>query len=324
MKTVWYERNGPAHSVLQVGEKPKPEPGAGEVLVKLVTSGVNPSDVKSRAARPLQWDFIIPHSDGAGVIEGVGDGVADTRVGERVWLWNGQWQRQSGTAAEFIAVPEAQAVPLDDETGFEEAACFGIPGLTAAHAVNLVVGSGKKRVLVTGAASSVGHYVTQMLAATGIEVIATASAQKQPITLEAGAKAAIDYRTEPVAEKVLEASGGQGVDAVVDLDFSSTSLLIGTPAIAPHATIFCYGSNDMGELSVPFRDLLFKSITLSFFLVYELKPDERAAAIDRLHGFIRSGKAETRLEEPMPLENIAEAHALVEEGRANGNVVLRI
>ena len=324
MKTAWYERNGPAHSVLQVGEKPKPEPAAGEVLVKLVTSGVNPSDVKSRAGRPMQWEFIVPHSDGAGVIEAVGKGVAESRVGERVWLWNGQWQRQFGTAAEFIAVPEVQAVPLDDETGFDEAACFGIPGLTAAHAVNLAVAARAGKVLVTGAASSVGHYVTQMLSAEGLDVIATASSKKQEIALEAGAKAVIDYRSGPVAENILEANGGQGVDAVVDLDFSSTSLLIGTPSIAPHATIFCYGSNDMGDLSVPFRDLLFKSITLSFFLVYELMPEERTAAIERLQGFMRSGKAETRLQEPVPLENIAEAHALVEEGRANGNVVLRI
>ena len=126
MKAAWYEQNGAAADVLVVGDMPTPDPGPGEVRVRLRTSGVNPSDVKSRRGRPLVAPRIVPHSDGAGVIESVGDGVQPGRVGERVWIWNGQWKRPDGTAAEHIVVPQNQAVPLDDAIGFDIGACLGI------------------------------------------------------------------------------------------------------------------------------------------------------------------------------------------------------
>ena len=325
MKAAWYERNGPANSVLEIGDKPTPKPNAGEVLVRLETSGVNPSDVKSRAGRPPAFDYVIPHSDGAGWIEDTGAGVDSELIRKRVWVWNGQWQRQSGTAAEYICLPVSQTVLLPDSIDFETAACFGIPGLTAAHAINRLsrtLESG--RVLVTGAASSVGHYIVQMASQAGFEVIGTASSGKHDIVLSAGALAAIDYKQENVGERVLELTNGDGVDAVIDMDFQSTSLLVSSPAIKPWATILCYGSNDMGEIGVPFRDLLFKSLKFDFFLVYELSEQDRAAAISRLVDFIQSGNADTRIGEIMPLEEIVKAHELVESGQANGNVVLKI
>jgi len=200
-----------------------PSPKAGEVLVKLATSGVNPSDVKSRAARPLVGDYVIPHSDGAGVIEAVGEGVDNSRVGERVWIWNGQWQRQDGTAAEYISVPQTQAVKLYDDITFETAACFGIPGLTAAHGINLLEQTTSDTVLVTGAASSVGHYLTQMATLMGRKVIGTASALKHDLVMEAGAMAFIDYQKQDVGEEILKLTDGEGVGAVIDMDFASTS-----------------------------------------------------------------------------------------------------
>lgn len=324
MKAAWYERNGPADSVLEIGDKPTPRAGKGEVLVKLATSGVNPSDVKTRAGRPVPFDFQVPHSDGAGVIEAVGEGVDTGRKGERVWLWNGAFQRQYGTAAEYIAVPEVQAVPLSGDIDFETAACFGIPGLTAAHAVNLLEATSAGTVLVTGAAASVGHYVTQMAAQMGRKVIGTASAAKQDIVLSAGAIACIDYQNEDVGERVAELTNGTGAGAVIDLDFSSTSLLVSSPGIANNATVFSYGSNDMGDLAVPFRHLLFKSITLQFFLVYLLGRQERIAAIDRLGNFMASGHAVTRIARTFPLPEVAAAHELVESGKANGNVVVTL
>ena len=137
MKAAWYSRNGEAQDVMQVGELPMPSPLAGEVLVRLATSGVNPSDVKSRRARPLTDPWVVPHSDGAGIIEAVGEGVSKQRVGERVWIWNAQWQRPHGTASEFIVLPTTQAVKLPDNTDFAAGACMGIPGLTAVQAVHL-------------------------------------------------------------------------------------------------------------------------------------------------------------------------------------------
>ena len=324
MKTALYTRNGPAHSVLEMVSKPVPDPAVGEVSVKLSTSGVNPSDVKSRAGRPLAFDFQIPHSDGAGIIDRVGEGVDASRVGERVWIWNGAYQRPYGTAAEFIVVPEFQAVSLADDIDFRTAACFGIPGLTAAHAVNLVVARGHNKVLVTGAANAVGHYVTQMLVKAGIEVIATTSKSKESIALDVGASIVIDYHNEDVGERLAEITKGNGVDAVIDMDFSSTSRLIPSSGLASGSSIYCYGSNDMGDLEVPFRDLLFKSISLVFFLVYELPVEERLTAIKRLNEFMASGNAVTRISHALAFDEIATAHELVESGQANGNVVLEL
>ena len=324
MKTALYHRNGPANSVLEIVDKPVPNPGAGEVLVKIATSGVNPSDVKSRAGRPFDFDFIVPHSDGAGVIESVGDGVDAARIGERVWIWNAQWQRQYGTAAEYITVPQNMAVKLDDDIDFETAACFGIPGMTAAHGINLIEHTSADTLLITGAASSVGHYATQMATLAGRKVIGTASSAKLDIVKEAGAIACIDYKNENVAERVLEITAGEGVGAILDMDFYSTSLLIPSPAFQEIGSIFCYGSNDMGDIAVPFRDLLFKQVTLEFFLIYKLDDNQRAAAIDRLNAFMRSGHAQTRISNVLPLEEIASAHELVETGQANGNVVLTL
>lgn len=324
MKTALYTRNGSADAVLELRDKPKPTPQVGEVLVKLATSGVNPSDVKSRAGRPLAGDYVIPHSDGAGTIEAVGEDVSASRVGERVWIWNGQWQRQNGTAAEYIAVPQVQAVKLSDDVTFETAACFGIPGLTAAHGVNLLEQTTSDTVLITGAASAVGHYLTQMATLIGRKVIGTASASKHAIVMEAGAVACIDYQKQDVGEEVIRLTDGKGVGAVIDMDFSSTSRLVSSPALRPSASIFCYGSNDMGEIPVAFRDLLFKQIHMQFFLVYELDKAQRQAAIDRLNWFMQSGHANTRIAHVLPLENIVQAHELVESGKANGNVVLSL
>jgi len=130
MRAAYYERQGPAQEVFRVGELSAPEPGPGEVRVKLRTSGVNPSDWKVRKGgfgRGLVAPLIVPHSDGAGVVDAVGSDVTASRIGERVWIWNGQWKRAFGTAAEYIALPSAQAVPLPPTTSDEAGACLGIP-----------------------------------------------------------------------------------------------------------------------------------------------------------------------------------------------------
>ena len=139
MRAAWYERNGAAPEVLHVGDVETPTPGAGEVRIKLKTSGVNPSDVKNRAGatRKIAFPRVIPHSDGAGEIDMVGDGVSQSRIGERVWTWNGQWKRPFGTAAEYITLPAIQAVKLPAAISYEAGACFGIPALTAWHAIDI-------------------------------------------------------------------------------------------------------------------------------------------------------------------------------------------
>lgn len=324
MKAAWYTKNGEAKDVLVVGEQPTPQPAAGEVLVRLHSSGVNPSDVKSRRGRPLAWPLVVPHSDGAGVIAAVGAGVdAATKVGQRVWIWNGQWQRPLGTAAEYIALPAAQAVPLPDAVDFNTAACFGIPALTAIHALRLAQASGAKSVLVTGAASAVGHYVTQIAASRGLRVIGTASAARAATARAAGAADVIDYKSEDVAAKIAAFTDGRGVDAIIDMDLSSTAPLLAKGVLAPHGTLVCYGSNAMGDVPIPFRDLLFRGLSLRFFVVYELTDADRRAALADLAEILKTGKLVTRIAARFPLAQIVQAHEAVEQGAA-GNVVLEI
>src|SRR3569623_2384155 len=226
MRAAYYERTGPAGEVLQIGEMPAPVPGAGEVRVRLRWSGVNPSDVKSRMglrSKQLPFPRVVPHSDGMGVIESVGDGVDHHRIGERVWIWNGAWQRPLGTAAQFAVLPAGQAVPLPESVPDEAGACFGIPALTAMHAVLTNGGMQGRSVLVAGGAGAVGHYAVQFAKQLGAaKVVATvgndATAQ---LAREAGADIVVDYKREDVVARVMEATGGAGVARIIEVDVAA-------------------------------------------------------------------------------------------------------
>lgn len=324
MKAAWYERNGEARDVLTVGEIALPEPGPGEVRVRLATSGVNPSDVKSRRGRPPLFARIVPHSDGAGVIEAVGDGVASDRLGERVWIWNGQWKRAMGTAAEAIVVPQGQAVRLPDTTDFAAGACFGIPALTALHGVTLAEAAPGRTILITGAAAAVGHYATQIAAARGARVIGTASARRAGHARAAGAAEIIDYRTENVAERVKELTGGKGVDAILDMDLSTTAPLLPQGVLGQYGKLVCYGSNVPADIPISFTAMLWGSLTLQLYLVYELRQQERAAAIAELTAMLETGTLKHTIGARFALDDIAAAHEAVESGDVVGNVVLEM
>ena len=322
MRAAWYSHNGEAKDVMVVGEMPLPEPGPGEVRVRLHTSGVNPSDVKSRRARPLVDPRIVPHSDGAGVIDAVGEGVAAQRVGERVWIWNGQWARPLGTASTYMALPSAQAVLLPDGVDFAAGACFGIPALTALQAVHLSGDLKDQTVLVTGASSAVGHYITQLVTLAGGHVIGTVgSPHKAAHAHAAGMKDAIFYKTESVAERVKALTGGQGAAVIIDMDFASTAQLLSAGALASHGTVVCYGSN-APEVPVNFRAMLFASITLKFFLVYDLTAQDRAWGLAQLTALLKAGQLQHSIGPRFSLDHIVQAHETVEAGQSVGNVVL--
>ncbi|MFM7698933.1 MAG: NADPH:quinone reductase, partial [Limnohabitans sp.] len=241
MQAAWYESNGVASDVLQVGLQPTPQPSAGQVRVKLYCSGVNPSDVKSRAARPLGGPIVIPHSDGAGVIDAVGEGVKKSRIGQRVWTWNGQWQRPWGTAAQFICLSDVQAVQMPESLSFQAGACMGIPGLTALRAVQLAGDVEGKTVLVTGASSAVGHYVTQMLKRRGAVVIGTVGSDDKALHAKAaGADHCIFYKTEDAVSQVKLLSDGEGADTIIDMDFSTTIQWMAQGILRPHGHLVCY------------------------------------------------------------------------------------
>ena len=325
MQAAFYSRNGEARDVLTVDSIPMPALQAGDVQVRLVTSGVNPSDVKSRRERPLTDPLIIPHSDGAGIIEAVGDDSLLSRIGERVWIWNGQWQRAFGTAATAIVLPSAQAITLPDGTDFAAGACLGIPALTALQAVCLLGDIRGKTVLVIGAASAVGHYASQMAVLAGARVLGTVgSAQRAAHARAAGVETTIDYKQEPVAQRVRELTAGRGADAIIDMDFSSTAQLLRDGVLAAHGVVACYGSNENRDIGIPFRAALFGSFTIRFFLVYDLIPEDRAARILELNKLLEAGKLQHGIAARFPLRDIAEAHETVEQGKAIGNVILDI
>ena len=328
MKAAWYSRNGEAQDVMQVGDLPTPSPQPGEVLVRLATSGVNPSDVKSRRARPLSDPLIVPHSDGAGVIEAVGQGVPASRVGERVWVWNGQWQRPMGTCAQFIALPAAQAVALPEGTDFAAGACMGIPGLTAVQAVILDERLGGdlrgQNVLVTGASSAVGHYITQMVTQAGGRVIGTVGSEGKAVHAQAaGMQDAVFYKTESVPQRVKALTQGRGADVIIDMDFSTTAGWASEGALAPHGQVVCYGSNAL-EVPLPFRPWLFQSMGVKFFLVYDLTPADRQTAVARLSGMLAAGQLQHSIGARFTLDQVAQAHRTVEAGQTVGNVVIEL
>lgn len=327
MRAAFYERTGAAREVLQLGELPTPEPGPGEVRVKLATSGVNPSDVKSRAGlrtKTLPFARIVPHSDGAGVIDAVGPGVPRARVGERVWTWNAAWKRAFGTAAEYVVLPSEQAVRLPDGVPFEVGACLGIPALTALHAVRMDGGVAGKTVLVTGGAGAVGHYAIQMAKLAGAEqVIATVSnAYKAALAEQAGADLVLDYRSDDVATRVLEATDGEGAARVIEVDFAA-NVNDSLTAVRAEGDIVVYGSSK-AEIAVPFFPAIVNNVRLRFFIVYNLTPTDRAAAIAQLTQWLQQGRLQHNIAARLPLTSIAEAHERVESGRAVGNVVLDI
>jgi NADPH2:quinone reductase len=326
MRAAWYSKNGAAKDVLEVGELPTPEPGPGEVRVKVAVSGINPSDVKSRGgSRPVSAGFVVPHSDGAGTIDKVGAGVAAARIGQRVWIWNGQWNRTLGTAAEFICLAADQAVPLPDAVDFGAGACLGIPALTAMHAIELLGDLTGKTVLVIGAASSVGFYAAQMAKLKGARVLGTVgSPDKAAVLAPLGITDLIFYKQEAVAERVKALTSGRGVDAIVDMDFSTSTRLVNDGAVAPHGAVICYGSNARGEVPLTFSAWLPRSIDLRFFLVYDLLPAQRQAAVDQLSRWLAAGQLRHNLGPSFTLAEIAAAHEAVEGGGAPGNILVQI
>jgi NADPH2:quinone reductase len=326
MKAAFYTEQGPARSVLRFGDQPMPQPGPGEVRVRLRSSGVNPSDWKSRnggANRAMIAPLIIPHSDGAGDIDAVGPGVAESRIGERVWLWNGQWKRPFGTAAEYIALPAAQAVPMPEGLDYAAGACLGIPALTAMQAVRLAAAGPGDTILVSGGAGAVGHYAIQFAKARGARVLATISGEaKAAHARTAGADEVINYRTEDVGERVRALTEGRGADAVIEMDFAANARLL-PRILRPHGAVIVYGTG-AAEAVVPAVWLMQNSIAVRFFLVYELTPQDRADGLAELDRLLRAGTLIHEVSRRMPLDQIAAAHEAVERGEVIGNVVLDI
>ena len=326
MKAVWYDSVGPADQVLRYGERPDPVPQPGEVRVRLHTSGVNPSDVKTRSGvrGPMTQSFQIPHSDGAGIIDAVGAGVSSDRIGERVYVWNAAWQRPDGTCAQSVRLPSAQAVLLPDTVDFATGACLGIPGMTAAHALFADGPVNGQTVLVTGGAGAVGEIAIQLARWAGARVISTVSgATKAAVAHAAGADHVINYRHDDVVTAVRDLTGGNGVDRVIEVEFGG-NLPVTSQIIKPGGTIATYGSMAVPEPLLPFYPLMFANVTVRMLLVYRLGPDARGVVIERLAAAMADGVVRPTMALRVPLQETARAHAAVESGDLIGNVVIDI
>jgi NADPH2:quinone reductase len=324
MRAGYYETNGPARDVLRLGDVETPRPGPGEVRVRLATSGVNPSDVKARSGttRKIAFPRVIPHSDGAGEIDMVGDGVAVARIGERVWTWNAQWLRPFGTCAQFVTLPSAQAVRLPARTGFDAGACLGIPAMTAAHAVARAGAAPGVTLLIVGGAGGVGHYAVQFAKRAGATVITTISSPvKAELARAAGADHTIDYRRDNVGDRVMTITAKKGVDAVVELDVAANARQL-PQVLGERGKLVVYGTG-AAAAEVPLMFFLRNSIRLEFVYVYELGAAERATALAAIGGALDAGLV-SNLGATFPLAETVAAHEAVEGGKMLGNVVIAI
>jgi NADPH2:quinone reductase len=325
VKAVWYERSGAAPDVLTFGEMPTPMAGPGEVRIRLEASGVNPADVGRRAGsyRAMEFPRVIPNSDGAGIIDQVGDGVTRLRVGERVWLYNGQRNgRAFGTAAEYIALAEHLVTPLPDDVSFAAGATLGIPCMTAWCCL---FGDGPiagQTVLVSGGAGAVGHYAVQLAKWGGARVIATVSSQaKAEQALLAGADLVIGYKTEDVIARTLAFTEQRGVNRVVDVDFGG-NIATTLKLMAMNSTIAVYATNGNRSPVVSMRELMEKCIALRTLVLFALPSPLLAAAQADISKWLAAAKRIHNIAAQFPLLETAQAHLAVEKGDKLGTVIV--
>ncbi len=326
MRAVTYSAFGDATEVLHLKDLPPIPPGPGEVTVELAFSGVNPSDIKARSGtRPgvtePPFPLIIPHSDGSGVITAVGHGVPSSRIGQRVWIWNGQWKRAFGTAASHITLPSDQAVDLPDAVSLETGAILGIPGLTACHAVFSGGTPKDQTILIHGGAGTVGYLAVQLAKWAGARVITTASPRNFDRVHAAGADVVLDYASPDLADRILDASDGQAILRIVDVEFGS-NIETNATVVAENGRINAYGSAHNMAPVFPFGAMMFKAVTLEAILIYLLPENLRSAAVGKLHQVLVEGALTCPVQNVFALEDCAAAHDMVQAGSRVGAVLI--
>lgn len=325
MKAVWYERTGPAPTVLTVGEMPTPVAGPGEVRIRLEASGVNPADVGRRGGsyRAMEFPRVIPNSDGAGIVDQIGDGVTRFAVGDRVWLFNGQRNgRAFGTAAEYIALADYLVTPLAEDVSFAAGATLGIPCMTAWCSLFADGPIAGQTVLVTGGAGAVGHYAVQLAKWGGARVIATVSSPIKDMEARlAGADLVVNYRTEDVVAKVMAFTEKRGVDRVIDVDFGG-NIATTLKLMAMNSTIAVYATNGNRTPMIPMRDLMEKCITVRTLVLFALPPTLLEAAQIDISKWLASGTRIHNIAAQFPLSETAQAHLAVEKGDKMGTVIV--
>lgn len=310
--------------VIEVTEIDTSTPGPGEVRVKVVYSAVNPTDWKARRGSrgpQMPFPYVVPNQDGSGVVDMVGHGVDEGRVGERVWMWFASAGRQHGTAAEYVCLPEHLAVRLPDNASLELGACLGVPAMTAHRCLFWDGPIDGKTILVAGGAGAVGHSTIELAKRAGARVITTVSStEKGEMARTAGADVVVDY-TAASAVSAIRAAAPGGVDRIVELALT-TNLELDLAVIAPGGTIVTYTQEAVSP-SLPVFRLMAANLTLRFLLLYGVPTEALAAAVDHITSGLEAGALS-----PLPiirfaLEDTAAAHAAC-EARAVGRVVIEL
>lgn len=326
MKAYWFEKAGSARDVLQFGEQPVPEPGPGDVRVKVASSAVNPTDCKRRqTGRELgRFPLIVPNNDGSGVIEAVGDGVDAGRVGERVWLFAAQAGRPHGTAAEYCTVPAGYARPLPDNQSYDDGACLGVPAVTAHRALFADGDIAGKTLLVTGGAGRVGRYIVQMAKRAGATVIATAGSPEKVEHMRAlGADHPLDYRRDDVIAAVGDITDGVGVDRMIDVAFAN-NIASAPTLVRANGIVTSYSSDADPSPSVPFIELMYKNILVRPFSIMGMPDAAKEAAFSAIDAMLEDGALTHLVGARYAFSEMVEAQEAIDEGSLFGVCVVGV
>jgi len=313
MKAAIYRSTGAARDVLRVEDVDRPEPGPGEVLVRVRASGVNPTDFKARSGavpRPVDG-FQIPHHDGAGVIEAVGPGVDPARAGQRVWLWFAAHGSRWGTAAEWTVVPSRQAVLLPDGASFELGASLGVPAMTAHRCLSADGPVTGETVLVAGGAGAVGHFAIELAKYAEARVVATVSGpEKAALAAKAGADLVVNYRDPDVIDQIKAFT--PVVDRVAEVALG-TNLRLDLALAGPSTVVVCYAA-DGPDPVIPVRACMTANVVLRFILLYGVPSTALDAAITDITAALTAGALTEPPVHRFPLSEITAAHEAAERG----------
>ncbi len=324
MKAAWYEKQGPARAVLTLGDMPDPMPGPGEVRIRIAASGINPGDVKKREdifGLGMSYPRVIPHSDGAGTVDQVGEGVPADWLGKRVWCFGAQSYRPFGTAAEFTVVPVVQVALLPESVSPEQGACLGIPGITAHRAVHVAGPVSGRVVLVQGAAGAVGLCAVQLAHAAGARVIGTVRdpADKE-VAQRAGAQTVLLSDADLSAR--VKAIAPEGVDHIVEVAFAA-NIERDIELLRPGGSLATYATNDPAP-KIPYWPMVFKNIRLFFLGSDDFPVTAKQEAARDLNAALQAGWEGFVISERLPLAEIARAHEFVEHPERPGRVVVTL
>ena len=324
MRAAWYEKQGPAREVLTVGEMPDPLPGPGEIRIRMAASGINPGDIKKRQDSfgiGMSYPRVIPHSDGAGQVDKIGDGIPTEWLGKSVWCYGAQSYRPFGTAAEFALVPMEQVAPLPEKVSMEQGACLGIPGITAHRAVHVAGAVNGRAVLIQGAAGSVGLCAVQLARFAGARVIGTVrSSSDESIAKNAGAHEVILSDSQLVAR--VRALAPEGIDHIVEVAFGA-NIEADIELLKLGGSIASYAS-DSAAPKIPFWQMVFKNVRVFFLGSDDFPKEAKSQAAQDLNAALEAGWSGFKIGERLPLADIARAHEFVEHPRRPGRVVVML